>query len=82
MRDTRERWFGAETVASSAVDETAPRTTVCISDVVEVGDVQYFEEHEKLYLSYCSRSASSPGKNRKRRVPVSPGVAKKKTVFC
>ena len=81
MRDTRERWFGAETVASSAVDETAPRTTVCISDVVEVGDVQYFEEHEKLYLSYCSRSASNPGKNRKRRVPVSPGVAKK-TVFC
>ena len=39
VKDTRERWFGAETVASSAVAETAPGTTVRISDVVEVGDV-------------------------------------------
>ena len=40
MEDTRERWFSAETVASSAVGESAPRTrtTVRISDVVEVGD--------------------------------------------
>ena len=35
VKETRERWFGAETVASSAVGETAPRTTVGISDVVE-----------------------------------------------
>ena len=48
MKDTRERWFSAETVASSAVGESAPRTTVRISDVVEVGDVQYVAEHEKL----------------------------------
>ena len=47
MKDTRERWFSAETVASSAVAETAPRKTVRISDVVEVGDVQYVAEHEK-----------------------------------
>ena len=77
MKDTRERWFGAETVASSDVDEAAPRTTVCISDVVEVGDVQYVEEHNKLGLPCCSRSVSSPGKSKKRRVPVSPLVAKK-----
>ena len=44
-KDTRERWFGAETVASSVVGEAAPRMTVPISDVVEVGDVQYVEEH-------------------------------------
>ena len=30
MKDTRERWFSAETVASSAVVESAPRTTVRI----------------------------------------------------
>ena len=48
VRDTGERWFSAETIASSAVCETAPCTTVCISDVVEVGDVQYVEEHEKF----------------------------------
>ena len=77
MKDTRERWFSAEIVASSAVGEAAPRTTVRISDVVEVGDVQYVAKHEKLGLPCCSRSASSPGKSKKRQAPVSPGVAKK-----
>ena len=37
VKDARERWFSAETVASSAVGESAPRTTVRISDVVEGG---------------------------------------------
>ena len=50
MKDTRERWFSAETVASSAVGKTAPRTSVRISDVVEVGDVQYAAEQEMLGL--------------------------------
>ena len=77
MKDTRERWFSAETVVSSAVGETAPLTSVRISDVVDVGDVQYVAEHEKLGLPCCSRLASSPGKRKKRRAPVSPGVAKK-----
>ena len=77
VKDTRERWFGAEAVASSAVGAVAPRTTVCISDVVEVGDVQYSDEHERLGLPCCSRSVSSPGKSRKRRVLVSPVAAKK-----
>ena len=77
MKDTRERWFSVETVASSAVGESAPRTTVRISDVVEVGDVQYVAEHEKLGLPCCSRSTSSPGKSEKRRALVSPGVVKK-----
>ena len=48
VKDTRERWFSAETVASSAVGERAPRTTVRISDVVEVGDVQYVAEPRSL----------------------------------
>ena len=30
VRDTRERWFSAETVASSTVGETAPRTTALL----------------------------------------------------
>ena len=50
IKDTWERWFGAETVASSAAGEAAPSTTVRISDVVEVRDVQYVEEHDKLGL--------------------------------
>ena len=77
MKDTRRRWFSAETVASSDVGESAPQTTVRISDVVEVRDVQYVEEHEKLGLPCCSRSTSSPGNSKKRRDPVSPGVVKK-----
>ena len=77
IKDTRERWFSAETVASSAVGESAPRRTVRISDVVEVGDVQYVAEHQKLGLPCCSRSTSSPGRSKKRRAPASPGVVKK-----
>ena len=50
VKDTRERWFGAETIASSAVGEGEPRTTVRISVVVEVGDVQNIEEHSKRLL--------------------------------
>ena len=76
VKDTRERWFSAETVASSAVSESAPRTTVRISDVVEVGDVRYVAEHEKLGLPCCS--PSKLGKGKKRRSPSSPGVSKKK----
>ena len=34
VKDTPERWFNVETIASSAVGESAPRTTVRISDVV------------------------------------------------
>ena len=80
VRDTREGWFSGETVASSAVGESAPKTTVRISDVVEVGDVQYVAEHEKLGLPCCSRS--SPGKGRKRQSPASPGVVKKQFSVC
>ena len=70
VKDARERWFGAETVASSVVGEAAPRTTDSISDVVEVGDVQYVEEHNRFVLPCCSWSMSSPGKSKKQRVPV------------
>ena len=80
VKDTRERWFIAETVASSAVGESAPRKTVRISDVVEVGDVQYVAEHEKLGLPCCSWS--SPGKGKKRQSLTSPGVSKKQFSVC
>ena len=80
VKDTRERWFSGETVASSAVGESAPKTTVRISDVVEVGDVQYVAEHEKLGLPFCSWS--SPGKGKKRQSFASPGVTKKQFSVC
>ena len=80
VKDTRERWFSAETVASSAVGESAPQTTVRISNVVEVGDVQYVAEHEKLGLPCCGRS--SPGKGKKRQSSASPGVVKRQFSVC
>ena len=80
VRDTWERWFSDETVASSAVGESAPKTTVRISDVVEVGDVQYVAEHEKLGLPCCSRSR--PGKGWKRQSSASLGVVKKQFSVC
>ena len=79
VKDAREQWFSAETVASSAVGESAPRTTDRISDVVEVGDVQYVAEHEKLGLPCSSRS--SPGKGKKRQSSSSPGVSKNSFLF-
>ena len=81
VKNTQERWFGAETVASSAVGEAATRTTVRIFDVVEVGGVQYVEKDEKLSLLCCSRSASSPGKS-KKETTTNESWCCKETVFC
>ena len=81
VKVTRERWFGAGTVVSSAVGEAAPRTTVRISDVVEEGDFEYVEEHDKFGLPCCSQYMSSPVRSKKRRVSVSLLVAKKKQFF-
>ena len=77
LKCTRERWFGADTVASSAADEAAPHTTVRIFDVVKVGDFQYIDEHHKLCLLFSGRSVLCPGKSKKRGVSVNPVVAKK-----
>ena len=78
VKDTRKCWFRAETVAPSAVGEALTRKTVRISDVVEVGDVQYVEEHNSLGLPCCSRSVSSHGKSKNRRVPVITVAGRKK----
>ena len=77
VRDTRQHWFGAETVASSAAGEAVTRTTVRIADVVEVDDTENVEANSKYGLPCCSQSFSSLGKSKKRRVPVSPVAAKK-----
>ena len=80
VKDTRERCVGAKTVESSAIGEVAPRTTVRISDVDEVGNVQYVEKHNKHSLPCCSRSVLIHGKSRKRRMAVSLVVTKKLSV--
>ena len=67
-----------KTVASSVVAEASPRTSVRISDIVELGDVQDVEEHNRLGLPCCSRSVSSPRETEKRPQRVSLVAAKKK----
>ena len=62
---TRERWFGADSVASSVVSEAAPRTTVHISDAVEADDVQFVDEHHRFRLPCCSWSMLSPRKGKR-----------------
>ena len=47
---TRERWFAANSVASSVVDEAAPRTILRISDMLEVRDVQCVREYHMCDL--------------------------------
>ena len=72
VKDTRERWFGADSVASWVDGESAPLTTVVIFDVVAVGDVQYKDKRHERGLPCCSGSVSIPGKRKKKRFSVSP----------
>ena len=81
VKDTRERWFGAETVASSAAGEAALRTTIRVSDVVEVVGAQYIDQQQKLGLLCCGRSVSSPGKKVKR-CESSEACCGNETTFC
>ena len=53
VKDTQERWFGADTVASSAVGGAVHLTTIGIPDVIEVEDVQKIGEH-RVYEILCS----------------------------
>ena len=48
VKDARERWFAADSVASLAVAEAAPRQTVRISDIFELRDVQNIDEYNKF----------------------------------
>ena len=56
---------------------TAPRKTVRISDVVEVGEVQCIDKHNERGLHCCSWSLPSPEKGKERRVSVSSFMPKK-----
>ena len=50
-RDTSERWFGVRSVESYEVGEPSCRAGVRISNVVEVGQVEYLSGSVKLGIS-------------------------------
>ena len=68
-RDTSERWFGVRSVESSEFGEPSCRAGVRISNVVEVGLVEY--------LSGCVPARDQPGSSTTVS-PRSPGKVKRK----
>ena len=67
-RDTSERWFGVSSVASSVVGESSGPQAVRISNVVEVGQVEYLPQSVSATLvPSTSFAVKSPGKGKQRK---------------
>ena len=81
-RDTSERWFGVRSVDSSEFGEPSCRAGVRISNVVEVGQVEYLSGSVPARVQACSStivSPRSPGKGkRKRGVTLAPAAGPKR----
>ena len=76
-RDTSEPWFRVASVASSAVGESSGPQGVRISNVVEVGQVDYLpQSFSAIQLPRTSFAVKSPGKGKQRKseTPAKIGV--------
>ena len=84
-RDVSERWFGVRSVESSEVGEPSCRARVRISNVVEVGQVEYLSGSVPARDQPDSNtvvSPQSPGKGkRKRSVTPAPAASAKRFEF-
>ena len=68
-RDTSERWFGVASVASSAVGESSGQQAVRISNVVEVGQVEYLPQSvSAIQVRSTSSLSKALGRGNRRRV--------------
>ena len=68
-RDTSERWFGVASVASSVVGESSGQQAVRISNVVEVGQVEYLSQSvSSVPVPSTSFGIKSPGKGKQKRI--------------
>ena len=66
--DTSERWFGVASVACSVVGESSGQQVVRISNVVEVGHVEYLPLSVSTIQAPSTSSAiKSPGKGRQKK---------------
>ena len=66
-RDISERWFGVASVASSVVGESSGQQAVRISNVVEVGQVEYLPQSvSAIQVPSTSFAIKSPGKGKKK----------------
>ena len=67
-RDTFERWSGVSSVASSAVGESSGQPAVRISNVVEVGQVEYLPQSvSATQMPSTSFAVKSPGKGKQKK---------------
>ena len=84
-RDTSERWFGVRSIELSEVGEPSCRAGVRISDVVEVGHVEYLSESVPVRDQLCASTTYSPrdpGKGkRKRSATPAPAATTKRFEF-
>ena len=68
-RDTSERWFAVASVASSAVGESSSPQGVRISNVVEVGQVEYSPQSvSAIQAPSTSFTVRNPGNGSRRKV--------------
>ena len=65
-RDTSERWFGVASVAFFVVGESSCQQAVRISNVVEVGQVEYLPQ-STIQAPSTSFVIKSPGKGRQKK---------------
>ena len=67
-QDTSEQWFGVASVASSVVGESSGQQAVRISNVVEVGQVEYLPQSvSATQVPSTSFAVKSPGKGKQQR---------------
>ena len=67
-RDTSERWFGVTSVESSVLGESSGQQAVRISNVVEVGQVEYLPQSvSALQVPLTSFGTKSPGKGKQKK---------------
>ena len=67
-RDTCERWFGVDSVAFSAVGESSGLQGVQISNIVEVGRVEYLPQSVfAIQVPSTSFAVKSPGKGKQKK---------------
>ena len=79
-RDTSEWWFGVASVASSAFGESSGQQAVRISNVVEVGQVEYLPQSVfAIQVPNTSFAIKSPGKGKQKKgeTPAKPAVKRR-----
>ena len=67
-QDTSERWFFGASVESSVVGESSGQQAVRISNVVEVGEVEYLPQSiSTMQVPSTSFGVKSPGKGKRKK---------------